>query len=92
LRSEARQNHEIKVLIIDNDVLKVIDPQIEYPVPHDTEVRIVPEPLWNTKGIDAISFFPSGSSSGGQIEVRRDETSIRINIDWFSGRAHIIEA
>ena len=78
-------------MTIDNDVLKLIDPTINYPFPTGTEVVLKPEPLWNLEQTDTIRFFPSGASSGGEIKVSRGETALVIAVDWFSGRARILE-
>lgn len=36
-------------------------------------------------GIARIRFFPDGSSTGGNIELRRKQREVRIDVDWLTG-------
>lgn len=36
-------------------------------------------------GIVRIRFFPDGSSTGGNIELRRKQRDVRIDVDWLTG-------
>ncbi len=39
--------------------------------------------------VAAIGFFPDGTSSGGQIELRHQHRTVRIAVDWRTGAAHV---
>lgn len=36
--------------------------------------------------VGVIDFYPGGGSSGGSLEIRQDERSARIRVDWLLGR------
>lgn len=37
----------------------------------------------------ALLFFPDGSNSGGTVELRSGTASLRISVDWLTGRPHV---
>ncbi len=38
-----------------------------------------------------VDFFPDGSSSGGRVALRMDELSIRVDVEWLTGRIRVSE-
>ncbi|MEO6968816.1 MAG: GspH/FimT family pseudopilin [Rhodanobacteraceae bacterium] len=42
-------------------------------------------------GIARIRFFPDGSSTGGNIELRRKQREVRIDVDWLTGAVAMSE-
>jgi general secretion pathway protein H len=38
-----------------------------------------------------IRFFPDGGSTGGRISLDRDGAVIEVAVDWFDGRARLVE-
>lgn len=41
------------------------------------------------EGVGQIRFFPDGSSTGGNIELRRGESMWRIDIGWLTGEVRM---
>jgi len=42
-----------------------------------------------TQTTDRISFEPDGSSSGGDIDLSIGSQTLRVDIDWLSGRVSV---
>jgi len=42
--------------------------------------------------LGGIRFFPDGSSTGGEITVSNDTRSLRVTVDWITGRIAVVEA
>jgi general secretion pathway protein H len=40
--------------------------------------------------VGAIRFYPDGSSTGGRITVSAGEVRQQVDVDWLTGRAHIL--
>lgn len=41
----------------------------------------------NTQG--NIRFFPDGSSTGGSVDISKDDQTFTVNVEWISGRISI---
>ena len=40
----------------------------------------------------AIRFFPDGSSTGGRITLSTDRLAYLVDVDWLTGKIHLLEA
>lgn len=57
----------------------------------DTEIAVtVAESEVTPERRGAIRFYMDGSSTGGVIVMRRDSQTVRIEVDWMTGRAHVV--
>lgn len=57
----------------------------------DTEIAVtVAESEVTSQRRGAVRFYLDGSSTGGVIVIRRGSQSVRIEVDWMTGRAHVV--
>lgn len=47
------------------------------------------ESLLTSKSVGGIDFFPDGSSTGGRVVLALDEHSLRVDIEWLTGRIRV---
>ncbi|MEO1610476.1 MAG: prepilin-type N-terminal cleavage/methylation domain-containing protein, partial [Pseudomonadota bacterium] len=57
--------------------------------PADTELGVTTARSHAGQDLAAIIFFPDGTSSGGEILLRRENKAIAIKIDWVTGGPHV---
>jgi len=62
-------------------------------LPSDLELSLVP-PSGERPGSNQgpIRFYPDGSSTGGEIELRNQRLAYRVSVEWITGRVKIAEA
>jgi len=49
------------------------------------------ETLVAEQGRGGIDFFPDGSSTGGRVALRMDGQTVRVDIEWLTGRIRVSE-
>jgi len=60
------------------------------PLPEGVEVALTTaEALVAAQGRGGVDFFPDGSSSGGRVTLGMDGESIRVDIEWLTGRIRV---
>lgn len=66
------------------------------PVPLPDDITITIQPHAAETGLNttqqSLSFFPDGSSSGGEIFLQGGKRSYRLDVDWLTGNIRIEEA
>jgi general secretion pathway protein H len=56
----------------------------------DGGAAIVLPPMLSMTGNGLIRFLPDGGSSGGQITLHMAERAMTIDVDWLTGRVHLL--
>jgi general secretion pathway protein H len=86
-RTQAIVKREAQVFIVDVDNRTYQAPGREViELPRQLEIKLLTaaEELLDD-GVGQIRFFPDGSSTGGHIELMRDDAVWRIDIGWLTG-------
>ena len=64
-----------------------------HPLPDDMEVALTTaQSLLVDQQRGGIDFFPDGSSTGGRVSLEMAERSVRVDIEWLTGRIRVSEA
>jgi general secretion pathway protein H len=63
------------------------------PLPDGVEAALTTaESLLVDQRRGGIDFFPDGSSTGGRVSLEMAEQSVRVDIEWLTGRIRVSEA
>ncbi len=94
-RSEAVARNRPRVFMLDVDERHFAIGQgaQSNPLPKALDLKLKTaesEQLSETLG--GIRFFPDGSSTGGEITVSNDTRSLRVTVNWMTGRIVVVEA
>ena len=61
-------------------------------LPDGTQVELTTaQSLLLDQGRGGIDFFPDGSSTGGRVTLRMSGRSVRVDIEWLTGRIRVSE-
>lgn len=90
-RSTAISQNRTTAIVLDPVRGRYAEPKRDHVLPNGMTMSW--RALWPVAGHDhlgAIYFFPDGSATGGEIDLRTGNTVGAVVVDWFSGlaRAH----
>jgi general secretion pathway protein H len=58
----------------------------------NTEIRLLTgRSELRSENVGAISFFPDGSSTGGQITLSRGDRAFKVDVLWITGKVTIVD-
>lgn len=78
------QIKDIEIRPRENQIL--VDGEL-HELPKQINVEVISAAELSRNGVGIIRFYPDGSSSGGSIEVsREDNGGVSIHVDWLVGR------
>ncbi len=89
LRDRSRAESKISVMDFDGSSNASALSAIGVTVPDDVTATFEPAEIWATDGMTQLQFFPTGSSNGGTVTLRRDTLEVVIRIDWVSGAVQV---
>jgi general secretion pathway protein H len=86
-RTQAIVHREPQVLLVDVEQRSYQAPgrpRIALPAQLEVKLLTAAEELV-ADGVGGIRFFPDGSSTGGHVELIRDDARWRIDVNWLTG-------
>lgn len=89
LRDRSRATSTVSVIDFDSSSEASALSAIGVAVPDGATATFEPAEIWATDGMSQLQFFPTGSSNGGTITLRKDTLEVVIHIDWVSGAVQV---
>ena len=92
-RGQAIVKHEAQTLSVDVDKRRYRAPNKKWvELPKDMTMKLfTARSELEEEGIGRIRFFPDGSSTGGHIDLLRDDATWRIEVLWLTGEVSLRE-
>lgn len=92
-RGQAIVKREAKTLSVDVDKRRYRAPGKQWvALPQDMTMKLfTARSELEEEGVGRIRFFPDGSSTGGHIDLLRDDTAWRVEVLWLTGEVSLRE-
>ena len=92
-RGQAIVKREAKTLSVDVDKRRYKAPDKKWvELPKDMTMKLfTARSELEEEGIGRIRFFPDGSSTGGHIDLLRDDATWRVEVLWLTGEVSLRE-
>lgn len=93
-RRHAQADQERRRFLIDTETRQYVIQGQDSPrtLPDDVNVELTTgKSLIVDESRGGIDFFPDGSSTGGRVTLRIAERSLKVDIEWLTGRIRVQE-